>query len=89
MATIVYPAEWYTEIEPPDVACRYFNPEPFTIPSDPSTLVTAVMASTTDAAYADAVAAATDPDSWDVNQSQEITLDGLPATLVESCRHGR
>jgi hypothetical protein len=83
VATIVYPAEWYTEIEPADVACRYFNPEPFTIPSDPSTLVTAVMASTTDTAYADAVAAATNPDSWDVDQSQEITLDGLPATVVD------
>jgi heat shock protein HslJ len=84
VATIVYPAEWFTEIEPADVACRYFNPEPFTIPSDPSTLVTAVMASTTDTAYADAVGAATDSDSWDVSQSQEITLDGLPATVVEA-----
>ena len=25
VATIVYPAEWFTEIEPADVACRYFN----------------------------------------------------------------
>ena len=31
------------------------------------------MASTTDTPYADAVTAATNPDSWDVNQSQEIT----------------
>ena len=47
------------------------------------------MASTTDTAYADAVAAATNPDSWDVNQSQEITEDGLPATVVEGRCHSR
>ena len=41
------------------------------------------MASTTDTAYADAVAAATNADTWDVSRMQEITEDGLPATVVE------
>jgi hypothetical protein len=84
VATIVYPGDWFTEIEPADVACRYFDPEEFTIPSDPSTLVTAVMASTTDASYADTVAAATDDATWDVSTLQETEADGLPATIVEA-----
>jgi hypothetical protein len=84
VATITYPGAWFTEIEPANVACRYFDPEQFTVPSDPSTLVTAVMASTADTAYADAVAQATNADTWDVTQSQEITVDGLPATVVDA-----
>jgi hypothetical protein len=84
VAQIVYPADWFTEIEPADVACRYFDPEQFEIPADPSTLVTAVMASTTDTSYADAVAAATDDATWDVSTFQETEVDGLPATLVEA-----
>ena len=84
MAAIVYPADWFTEIEPAEVACRYFDPEEFEIPDDPSTLVTAVMAATSDSAYADAVAAATDEATWDVSTFQETEVDGLPATLVEA-----
>jgi heat shock protein HslJ len=82
VATIVYPAAWSTEIEPPEIACRYFDPEQFEIPADPATLVTAVMASTTDTSYADAVAAATDEATWDVSTFQELEVDGLQATLV-------
>jgi hypothetical protein len=70
--------------QPADLACRYFDPEPITVPSDPATLVTAVMASTSTDSYAEAVAAATDSASWDVNQTAELTVDGLPATLVEA-----
>jgi len=66
------------------VACRYFDPEQFTIPADPSTLVTAVMASTADGSYGDVVAQATNEGTWDVTQSQEITVDGLPATVVDA-----
>ena len=84
MGTIVYPGDWFTEIEPADVACRYFDPEEFEVPDDPSSLVTAVMASTTDTSYADAVAAATDEAIWDVSTFQETEVDGLPATLVEA-----
>ena len=56
----------------------------FEIPDDPSTLVTAVMAATSDSAYADAIAAATDEATWDVSTFQETEVDGLPATLVEA-----
>jgi heat shock protein HslJ len=84
VATITYPGAWFTEIEPPDVACRYFDPEQFTVPADPSTLVTAVMASTADGSYGDVVAQATNEGTWDVTQSQEITVDGLPATVVDA-----
>jgi heat shock protein HslJ len=84
VATITYPGAWFTEIEPANVACRYFDPEQFTIPSDPSTLVTAVMASTADGSYGDVVAQATNEGTWDVTTAQELTVDGLPATLVDA-----
>jgi heat shock protein HslJ len=82
VATIAYPGTWYTTTAPPDVACRYFDPAPITVPADPSTLQAVVMASTTATSYADAVAAATNPSAWDVAQQQQVTLDGLDATLV-------
>jgi len=84
VATITYAANWSTVTEPADLACRYFDPDPITVPSDPSTLVTTVMASTADGSYGDVVAQATNAGTWDVTQSQEITVDGLPATVVDA-----
>lgn len=82
VAKITYPASWYAVTSPADLACQYFDPSPITVPSDPTTLVTTVMASSSDTSYADAVDAATDASSWNVTQQQELTLDGLDATLV-------
>jgi heat shock protein HslJ len=84
VAQIVYAASWSTVTEPPDLACRYFDPGEITVPDDPAALVTAVMASTSDTAYAESVTAATDAEAWDVRQTLELTVDGLPATLVEA-----
>jgi heat shock protein HslJ len=84
VATIAYPGTWYTTTTPADVACRYFDLSPITVPTDPSTLQTVVMASTSASSYAEAVAAATDPSSWTVTQQQPVVLDGLQATLVEA-----
>jgi heat shock protein HslJ len=84
LATIFYPLAWSTLAEPPELACRYFDPEPITVPADPATLATAVMITTAETGYADAVAAATDPATWEVHQQVEVTVDGLPATMVEA-----
>jgi hypothetical protein len=84
VATIAYAADWSTVTSPANLACRYFDPEPITVPSDPATLVTTVMASTANTSYADAVAAATDSATWDVNNTEEVTVDGLPATVVDA-----
>jgi heat shock protein HslJ len=84
LATIAYPGTWSTVTEPPELACRYFDPAEITVPGDPATLSTAVMVAADGVAYADAVAAATDPAVWSVRQRIELTVDGLPATLVEA-----
>ena len=52
--------------DPGGPQCQYFDPAPITVPADPSTLVTAVMASSSDTTFADAVTAATDATVWDV-----------------------
>jgi hypothetical protein len=81
---VSYPASWSTVSEPADLACRYFDPEPIEVPADPATLTTAVTivlgADPLDAA----VAAATDPASWDVSRQVDATIGGQPATVVEA-----
>jgi len=84
VATIAYAGTWSTVTEPPDLACQFFDPEPITVPADPATLVTDVMASAETTAYADAVTAATDPAVWTVTQKTPLTVDEVPATLVEA-----
>jgi heat shock protein HslJ len=82
VASIAYPGSWYTVTEPADLACRYFDPAPIEVPSDPATLTTTVQASVTDTTFADAVTAATDPATWTVTQQSDLTVDGLAATQV-------
>jgi heat shock protein HslJ len=85
IATISYPSSWHTTTAPPSIACRYFDPNPITVPADPSTLTTAVMIKADlTAAYADALAAATNPTAWNVLVNQPATVGGLPATRIEA-----
>jgi heat shock protein HslJ len=85
IATIVYPSAWNTVTAPPAAACRYFDPNPITVPADPSTLTTAVMIKSDPAAtYDAAVAAATNPTAWNVLTNTPVTVSGLPATLIEA-----
>lgn len=84
LGAISYPATWSTLAEPPDVACRYFDRDPIEAPSDPSTLSTEIMVATSATPYADAIAQATDAGAWTVRQTVEVTVDGLPATMVEA-----
>ncbi len=84
LASIVYPASWSTVTEPAELACRYFDPEPITVPADPATLETAVTVVAADTPFADALAAATDPANWDVDRRTDVTVGDLPATLVEA-----
>jgi hypothetical protein len=83
IAALVYPGTWFTVDEPAELACRYFDPEPITVPDDPATLETAVMASLDSTAYADAVTAAIDPANWTVAQSGSTTGENsVPITCV-------
>ena len=84
LATIAYPESWSTLAEPAELACRYFDPEPITVPDDPATLETAVMVAATETPFADAIGAATDPANWDVTLQSDVTIGGLAATLVEA-----
>jgi hypothetical protein len=84
LASIVYPAAWHTVSDPPAAACRYFDPNPISVPSDGSAPDTAITVKPDVASYDDAVAAATDPANWNVVQSVETTVSGLQATLVEA-----
>jgi|tagenome__1003787_1003787.scaffolds.fasta_scaffold20977907_4 heat shock protein HslJ len=83
LGTLAYPAAWSTLSAPSDLACRYFDRDPITVPSDPATLKAAIMVATSSATYADVVAEATDASSWTVRQTVELEVDGLPATMVE------
>ena len=82
VAKITYPATWSTVTTPADLKCQYFDPAPITVPSDPTTLVTAVMASSSDTTYADALTDATDSAVWDVTAQETLTLSGLDATAI-------
>ncbi len=84
LASIVYPASWFTLAEPPELACRYFDPATITVPADPATLQTAVTVVPSATPFADAINAATDPASWDVTRLNDVTVGTLPATLVEA-----
>jgi heat shock protein HslJ len=84
-ATIVYPSDWNTVTAPPTAACRFFDPEPITVPADPSTLTTAVMIKADPTTtYDDALSAATNPTAWNVLTNEPVTVAGLPATRIEA-----
>jgi heat shock protein HslJ len=85
IATIVYPANWFTVTTPATLACRYFDPATITVPADPSTLTTAVMIQTDlTSTYQAALAAATNTTAWNVLQQESVTVGGLPATRIEA-----
>lgn len=84
LGVISYPESWFTVTEPAELACRYFDPEPITVPADPTKLVTAVTVTDDAIAFDDAVAAATEPASWDVTRQADVTISGLRAIFVEA-----
>ncbi len=85
VATVVYPADWFTIAEPVTLACRYFDPAPITVPADPATLTAAVMVmADLTVPYEDALAAATDPAVWTVLTNEPVTDSGLPATRLQA-----
>jgi hypothetical protein len=85
IATIVYPADWFTVAAPPELACRYFDPAAITVPADPATLTSAVMIrADPTSTYAAELAAATDPANWTVTTNQAVTVSGLPATRLQA-----
>jgi heat shock protein HslJ len=85
VATISYPADWFTVTQPATVACRYFDPAPITVPTDPATLTTAVMIKADPAvSYQDALTAATNTTAWNVITNQPVTVSGLPATRLQT-----
>jgi len=85
IATIVYPADWNTVATPPTLACRYFSPDPITVPADLATLATPVMIkSDLTVSYADALATATNPTAWNVLTDEPVTISGRPATRLQA-----
>jgi hypothetical protein len=83
--TVVYPSDWNTVATPPALACRYFDPEPITVPADPATLTTAVMIKADlTTTYDAALSAATNPTAWNVLTNEPVTVSGLPATRIEA-----
>ena len=84
VAKIVYPGSWYTLAEPAELVCRYFDPQPITVPTDPTTLQTAVMASISTQAFADAVTAATDPAKWSVTRQGGSSIGGTNGTCIDA-----
>jgi len=84
VATLTYPGTWHAVTEPAELACRYFDPAEITVPADPTTLQTAVMATVTPTPYADAVAAATNPANWTVVRQGSSSAEGLSVPCVDA-----
>jgi heat shock protein HslJ len=82
VATIVFPGTWYTVTEPAELACRYFDAVPITVPADPATLDTPVRADVFATPYQEAVTAATDPANWTVATTSEFNVRGAAVTCV-------
>ncbi len=82
VATIVYPGTWYTVTEPAELACRYFDAVPITVPDDPATLDTPVRADILETPYQEAVTAATDAASWKVATKSEFNVRGAAVTCI-------
>jgi hypothetical protein len=82
VAELVYPSTWFTLASPADLACRYFNPTPITVPADPTTLDTAIMANVVATPYATLVAAAWYRTNWDVRVGQQAELNGVALTCI-------
>ena len=82
VATIVYPGTWSTVTEPADLACRYFDAVPITVPADPATLDTPVRADVVATPYQEAVTAATDAANWTVATKSEFNVRGAAVTCI-------
>ncbi len=82
VATIVYPGDWSTVTAPPELACRYFDPEPISVPADGSPVQAAVQADLSATSYQDAISAATDPAAWNVIAQSEADVGGTAVTCV-------
>ena len=82
VATIVYPGAWYTVTEPADLACRYFDAVPITVPADPATLDTPIRADVVATPYQEAVTAATDAANWTVATKSEFNVRGAAVTCI-------
>jgi heat shock protein HslJ len=84
-ATITYPEDWSTLDAPPELACRYFDPEAIEVPADPLALDTAVAITfQQELSYDELVTAATDPATWEVITEEAYAVAGLPGTLVHA-----
>jgi hypothetical protein len=68
--------------EPPELACRYFDPAPIAVPEDPATLEASIRADVMEAPYQDAVAAASDPAAWTVATRSEFNVRGAAVTCI-------
>jgi heat shock protein HslJ len=84
LATLSHPATWSTVTEPPELACRYFDPAPITVPPDPTTLTAAVTVTTEATAFDAAFTAATDATAWTVIRQAPLTIASHRAAVVEA-----
>ena len=82
VASIVYPGAWHTVSEPPELACRYFDPAPIVVPADPATLETAIRADVLVTPYQEAVKNATDAAVWTIATKAEFNVRGAAVTCV-------
>ena len=80
VAKLVYPGSWFTIAEPPNLACRHFDPAEIDAADTP--IVAAVHADVVATGYQDSIAAATDPASWTVAASSAFNVRGAPVTCV-------
>jgi hypothetical protein len=84
LATLSYPTTWSTLTEPPEVACRYFDPKPIEAPAAPALPTAAITVTTAATAFDAAVTAALDPASWTIVRQAPITIADHRAEVVEA-----
>ena len=76
------PGTWSTVTEPAELACRYFDAVPITVPADPATLDTPIRADILATPYQEAVTAATDAANWTVATKSEFNVRGAAVTCI-------
>jgi hypothetical protein len=86
--SIDYPAGWYTDHPTPELACRFFDPGRFEVPTDGERMITALEVRL-GGRYDDVVSELTSSQYWDAQTHEETEVAGRRAVLIEGQSSGR
>ncbi len=82
-----YPGDWYTARG--EVACRFFDPEPFTVPANSDFGGTAMQADVVQQSFDDALAGLIDRRFYETEAREQVTIGGKRAFRLELVATGQ